>query len=111
MESENKKLLNSFNRFSILTLITYIIAVAVTLYFTINQHEQILASSVKMTCYAIYLTFMMFSLTNLKNYFEATRKDDFSMDILIYTIIGIPIYIFAFFFIRTKIQKNLSNLD
>ena len=107
MEAKAKKFLTSYNRFSVITLVTYLIAVTVTLYFTFNEHEQILASSVKMTSYAIYLSFMMLSLTNLKNFFEATRKDDYSMDVLIYAMVGIPVYVFAFFFIKSKLPSNL----
>jgi amino acid permease len=104
MESNTQNHLAPFKRNSAIALVTYLIAVAATLYFTFNEHEQIVASSVKIACYAIYLTFMSLSLVNLKNHFEATRKDDYSMDVLVYTIVGIPVYIFAYFFIQPKLK-------
>lgn len=102
--------LSSFNRNSYLSLIFYLIAVSVTVFFSVNEYEKVIASSVKFASYIIYLGFMIWSLVNLKNYFEATRKDDYSMDILIYAMVGIPLYLFAFFFIRGKLKKDLTNL-
>ncbi|MCB9195190.1 MAG: hypothetical protein H6598_03110 [Flavobacteriales bacterium] len=110
MSNSEIKHLKLFNRNSYLTLIFYLIAVSVTIFFAVNDYEKIIASSVKIGCYVFYLGFMTWSLVNLKDYFEATRKDDFSMDILIYAIIGIPVYIFAFFFIRAKLKSDLEQL-
>lgn len=110
MSTSNNNLLNKFNRSSYFALIFYLIAVSVTIFFALNDFEKIVASSIKIGCYAFYLGFMMWSLTNLKNHLEATRKDDYSLDILIYAMIGIPLYIFAFFFIRFKLKPNLEKL-
>lgn len=110
MESNTEKHLSQFNRNSLLSLFFYLIAVSAIIYFTVNEEDQIIESTVKITCFAIYLGFMMWSLINLKNYFEATRKDDYSMDILIYAMVGIPVYIFAFFYMRGKLKKDLMNL-
>lgn len=110
MANSQKQDLNSFNRNSFLSLLFYLIAVSVTVFFTVNDYEKIIASSVKLISYGLYLGFMIWSLVNLKNYFEKTRKDDYSMDILIYAMVGIPVYIFAFFYIRGKLKKDLTNL-
>lgn len=110
MEKGNKAQLSQFNRNSYLSLVFYLVAVSVTIFFAVNDYQQIIASSVKLGSYALYLGFMIWSLVNLKNYFEQTRKDDYSMDILIYAMVGIPVYIFAFFYMRGKLKKDLMNL-
>lgn len=110
MNEKNKAVLNLFNRNSYISLLFYLLAVGVSVFFVVNEYEKIIETSIKLITYALYLGFMVWSLVNLKNYFENTRKDDYSMDVLIYAMIGIPLYVFAFFYIRGKLKNDLSNL-
>ncbi|WP_258541864.1 hypothetical protein [Parvicella tangerina] len=109
MTNDSKKTLGTFNRNSYITLFLYLIAVSLTIFFSLNQYDQIVSTSIKLVSYALYLGFMMWSLINLKNYLEATRDNDYSMDILVYAMVGIPLYIFAFFYIRGKLKNDLTD--
>lgn len=105
-----KSQLRLFNRNSILAFIFYIIAVIVSIYFLTEAYNELMESLVKLGLYGIYLSFMIWSVVNLKNYYEIVRKDDYSMDMLIYTFFGIPFYALAFIYTRSKMKEELDRI-
>lgn len=105
MNFEGKDLMKMFKRNSTVALVAYLIALAVTVLFTFQEYDQVIETSVKLGAYALYLGVMIGSILNLKNLFDATRADDYSMDIMIYAIIGIPLFIVSYFYIHFKLKS------
>ncbi len=103
--------LRQFNRFSWLAFIFYFLSVSVSIWFVAIKHYDPVAETVAKLClYAVYITFMALSIVRLKNYYELSKVDDFSTDILIYVVVGMPLYIFAFFYIRSKLKEGLDRI-
>lgn len=107
-EAENKSNLSAFYRNSYIALFLYCISVTVAVYFALEPREDMIPFLVKMPVFLLYLLFMILSIVNLKNIYEAYRKDDYSIDMLIAVVLGIPLYFFAFIYSRIKVRRSIN---
>lgn len=111
MTEEGKKYLNQFNRLSKSALLFYVIAVTALIVAQTVSMPAITKSTMKLSCFGVYLFFMITSLVSLKNYFEHSDQKDYANDILIFTILGVPLYLVGYIYIRIKLKTDFQAID
>lgn len=62
-------------------------------------------------CYLIFIALLIASLMNLVNFYKAIGKADNSAETIMYLVLGISLFIIAYFYFRRKMTEEMRSLN
>jgi hypothetical protein len=107
-----KRIHKSFNLNSKITFILYgIVLISNILVSIFNQNSEILASIILIINWIAlisYFVFLIKSFINQNEFYKAIGKENNSNSILIYIFLGLPFYIFTYFYFRNQMNDEMK---
>lgn len=108
----SQKIIKDYNEHSKFTITLYSIgAVLLILFFVFknNKLPSLATASIQLslTAFCLYLIYYIKSLINVKNFYTNINKLNKKPNILM-LIIGLPLYIISYLFIKSKIKEDLK---
>lgn len=102
-----RDIIKDYSRNSLLALVFYLVIIGINF----------LPASVGLSLVAYLIAFLAFigfliaSTMNLTRFFKAIGKPDNSSEIILYIALGIPFFIFVYFYFRSKMNEELDRIN
>ena len=105
----------SFMRNSTIAFIAYILILVSTLLFSFLMIQSIAPGSfhpaLKITAIVLYLVYLIKSFINQNQFYRAIGEDYGTNGIIIYFLLGMPLYLFMYFFFRDQMREKLKEIQ
>jgi hypothetical protein len=106
---------HAFRRNSTIAFIAYLLILATTLLFSFLLIKSIAPGPVhpalKITAIVVYIIFLLKSFINQSQFYRAIGEDYGKTGVLVYLLLGMPLYIFMYFFFRDQMKEKLKELQ
>ncbi len=109
-----QRMYKSFSLNSKLAFILYIIAlISNILILTLSGNSSVLTSTILIinwTALIAYFIFLIQSFMNQNRFYKIIGKESDSNGILIYVFLGLPFYIFTYFYFRNQMNEEMKTI-
>lgn len=110
--NSSQEIYNSFKQNSMITFICYLVVLLTKIFLSINytNSESLILglSIINLIVLISYLIFLIKSFINQLNFFKTIGKKFNSGGVFVYFILGMPFYIFMYFYFRNQMKEEMK---